>query len=516
VSHVRTFGLSLVGLFLAVAASAPASATTDPGGSSRRDARVGDSTVVTHHRITVDGKVLAYTARAGFITLCDHSRRPVARMFFVAYTLDWPTAAAPRPLTFAWNGGPGSPASMLELGLAGPRRAQTMAEYTDPPPPFGLVDDESTWLRFTDLVFVDPVGTGYSYPVSPDDGSRFWNVDGDIASVAEFMRIYRERWAAPRAPVFITGESYGTMRAAGLAETLEESHVPLRGVILLSCYLNAGATQPTPGNDLPYVLAVPSYTAAAFAHHRLSPDLQSDLQRALGRAEAWATTQYAAALMKGDRLSAAERSETAAALSRYTGLDTAFVLASDLRVGTESFARHLLARSGKSVAHYDSRMASPASGGMYDPTTDPSLSGNGIGSLVVPYLREELGFRTDAFYAGPFTYGWPPADAPRADWLAVKWTWGSAQNGPVERGAALASAIRDEPSLHVFVASGTYDLASPFFATHYVIDHLGLDAAQHSRVEMRDYPSGHMMYLTNEDRERLTKDVEAFVHRAGG
>ncbi len=498
--------------FAAILTVLTLAAGTSPAAATA--AASADSTVVTRHRITVDGRALSYTARAGFVTLRDASRRPVARMFFVAYTVDRGPGARPRPITFAWNGGPGSPASMIELGLAGPRRARTMAEYTSPPPPYELVDNESTWLRFTDLVFVDPVGTGYSYPIAPDDGPRFWSVDGDIASVAEFMRIYRERWAAPDAPVFIAGESYGTMRAAGLAGTLERSHVPLKGVILLSCYLNAGATQATPGNDLPYVLAVPSYTAAAFAHHRLAPDLQADLDGALRQAEGWATTSYAEALMKGDRLSVDERHRAARSLARYTGLDTTFVLVSDLRVSSKAFARHLLADSGEAVAHYDSRMASPASAGMYDPTSDPSLSGNGISRLIVPYLRNELGFRTDGFYAGPFAYGWPPPEAPRSDWLAVKWTWGSAQNGPVEKSAALADAIRRDPSLHVFVASGRFDLATPFFATHYVIDHLGLDPAQRRRIEMHDYPSGHMMYLTNEDRTRLTRDVETFVRAA--
>lgn len=512
---LRTFLIALVELVFALSFGAIHGAAAPRQPSATKQVRcTGGHVVTTHHQITVDGKELKYTARSGYITLRNHSRQPIAKMFFVAYTLDREKDSPPRPLTFAWNGGPGSPASMIELGLAGPLRAKMMNEYKKPPPPYRLVDNQDTWLRFTDLVFVDPVGTGYSYPIRPKDGKQFWNVQGDIDSIAAFIRIYRDRYERWHSPLFIAGESYGTTRAAGLAETLEQNNIHLTGVILLSCDLNFVATQFSPENELPYVLILPSYTATAFAHKKLAPDLETNLQETLQKAEAWAMTDYAAALLKGDRLSAAGRKATAKQLARYTGLSLKFVEKSHLRVKTEPFTLHLLKDQGRVVAHYDTRMSFPATGGPYNPVTDPSLAANGIGDLIVPYLRDNLDFKTDAFYAGPFAYGWPPPAAPRADWLAIKWRWGSAIQGPVETSRALAQAIRQNSALHVFVGSGYFDVATPFFATQYVFDHMGLDPAQRARVELKNYPSGHMIYLSGNNRSRLTQDVEKFMESA--
>lgn len=499
------------------AAAVPQSQSTQKAGPTR--------TVVTHHAIMVHGKAMKYTAHAGYITLRDHSRQPRAKIFFVAYSLDRAGNASPRPLTFLWNGGPGSPASMVELGMAGPRRAKLADEYKTPPPPYQLVDNEDTWLPFTDLVFVDPVGTGYSYPIKPAYGPEFWNTQGDIDSIAEFIRIYRERYERTQSPLFIGGESYGTLRAAGLARTLEEGResnfaggsggkIPLKGVILLSGSLNFSLTAGfKPGNDLPYILYLPSYTATAFVHKKLSPELESNFHSTLQKAKEWAMTDYATALLQGDRLPAARRDAIAKQLARYTGLDLAFVKKCNLRVNLNQFASHLLGNQGLAVGHYDTQVTYKApAGAPYNVLADKSLFGDGIGSLIVPYLRDELGFKTDAYYSGPFTYGWPPPATPRGDWLAIKWNHGSSRTLPDES-TALAKAIQQNPALHVFWASGYFDPGA-VFASQYVFDHMSLDAAQQARVEMKDYPGGHMIYLSGENRRRLSQDIKKFIESA--
>lgn len=499
------------GIALCCTATAGVAASPRPGPQPRqaREASSSDDAVVTHHQIMIQGKPLGYTARAGYITLRDHTREAIAKMFFVAYTMDGGNSSV-RPLTFAWNGGPGAPSSMIQMGALGPRRLKSMDEYAKKPPPYELTDNESTWLAATDLVFVDPVGTGYSYPVKPEYGKQFWSVQGDIDSVAEFIRIFRTRYERWNSPLFVAGESYGTIRAAGMAEALEQRSIPLTGVILISSLLDWAAARPAAGNDLPYVLILPSYTAAAFAHKKLAADLATDLQGTLRKAESWTESEYAAALMKGDRLSGTELDATAQQLARYTGLTPEFLEKSDLRVNVEQFALHLLADQQEAVAHYDSRLASKATGGEYNPVTDPSLSGSGLGTLFVPYLRDELGFKTDAFYAGPFGSGWPLPRAPRGDWLALHWDYGSATTAR-DPGDALAQALRQNKALHVFSASGYYDLSTPFFATEYAFEHMGLNPEQRSRIEIKVYPGGHMMYMSGDNREQLERDVAGFM-----
>ncbi|HEV2386289.1 MAG TPA: hypothetical protein VGS20_03440 [Candidatus Acidoferrales bacterium] len=501
-----------IALCCAATAGAAAPLGASPQSPPAREASSSGDVVVTHHQILIHGKPLNYTAQAGTITLRDHTREPIAKMFFVSYAMDGGEPSA-RPLTFAWNGGPGSPSSMIQMGALGPRRLKSIDEYAKKPPPYELTDNESTWLAATDLVFVDPVGTGYSYPVKPEYGKQFWNVQGDIDSVAEFIRIYRTRYERWNSPLFVAGESYGTVRAAGIAEALERRDIPVTGVILISSLLDWAAARPTAGNDLPYVLILPSYTAAAFAHKKLAAGLEIDLQATLRKAESWTTSEYAAALMKGDGLAGAELEATAKQLARYTGLAPEWLEKNDLRVNMEQFTLHLLADKQEAVAHYDSRLASKAIGGEYNPATDPSLSGNGLGTLFVPYLRDELGFKTDAFYAGPFGSGWPLPAAPRGDWLALHWDYGSATTAR-DPGEMLAQALRDNKALHVFSASGYYDLSTPYLATKYAFEHMGLHPDERSRIEIKVYPGGHMMYMSGDNRGQLERDVTGFIAKA--
>jgi carboxypeptidase C (cathepsin A) len=469
-----------------------------------------DTPSVTRHQAVIGGKPLRYVARTGFLSLRDETNEVKGRIFYVSYTVEQPAGGAPRPVTFAWNGGPGAASSLLHLGGLGPKRVKALDEYQTPPPPFALVDNEDTWLTTTDLVMVDPIGTGYSYATRPEYTKMFWSVQGDIDSIAEFIRLYLTRYELTNAPVFIAGESYGTLRAAGLADTMTERRIPLDGVILISSILDFRTSRFAPGNDLPYILILPSFTAAAFAHKKLPAELQPDLGEALRQAESWAETQYAAALFKGDRITAAERQAVASQYARLSGLDAAFVEQNNLRVGMEQFALRLLSDRKQVVGHYDTRKTgkAPAQPQQYDPRLDPSLSADGTGDLIAGYLRRELGFQTDARYAGPFGGGWPTPTTPRGDWMSVRWDWGS---GEVERVSALKRAMVRAPSLRVFVAAGYYDLATPYFAADYVVGHAGLDAARRGNIAVHRYHGGHAVYMDKSVRQQFSRDILRFL-----
>jgi carboxypeptidase C (cathepsin A) len=469
---------------------------------------IDDTPITTHHEITVKGKRMAYTARAGFLTLLDSSHQAKARIFYVSYTLDRGSDKTPRPLTFAWNGGPGSPASILHLGALGPRRAKMMDEYKTPPPPYEVVDNEDTWLTFTDLVLVDPVGTGYSYPTKPEFLKDFWSVQGDIDSIGEFIRLYMAQYDVGDVELFIAGESYGTVRASGLAETLAERHIPLSGVILMSL----ASVGPNSANDISPAFSIPSYAASAFVNQKLSPDLQSDFDATLKKAETWAETDYAEALIKGDRLTAEQRETVVAQLARFTGLDPSFVSRTNLRISADQFAHQLLRDKNLELGHYGANITYklPSPNAPYDVSADPSLYSNGISAMIVPYLRTELGFKTDARYAGPWGGGWPSPATPRGDWTTFNWDYGSSR-GSVDVMRQLADAMRRNPKMRVFVAAGYYDLVTPYFAAEYMVSHMGLDPSIRGNVVFGRYKSGHSMYMDKISLQQLTRDISEFM-----
>lgn len=505
---IRVYPLALLAILILRCLSAPNVGAQEPGASQEKFP--DDSPVITHHKITVRGKPLSYTARAGFLSLLTEARELKARIFYVSYTLDRPANAVPRPLTFAWNGGPGSPASTLHLAILGPKRAKMMDEYRNPPPPYEIVDNEDTWLSFTDLVLVDPVGTGYSYPAKPDYLREFWNVSGDIDSIGEFIRIYQSHYETADAPLFIAGESYGTIRAAGLAKVLADRRIPLSGIILISMggiIRGLGSNQ-----DLAPALVLPSYTATAFFHRKLAADLQTDLQATLRQAEEWAQTDYVVALIKGDRLSTNERNTVVQQLARFTGLDPAFVVKSNLRISVDQFARQLLRDKGLELGHYGGNLTSklPPDNVPYDLWSDPSLVSNGTSALIVPYLRSELGFKTDARYAGPWGGGWPSPKSPRADWTSQRFDFGpTGWNFTVFQD--LADAMRRNPTLRVFVAHGYYDFVTPYFAAEYAISHMGLDPNLRRNVLLKNYVGGHSMYTEKPTLSQMSNDAGEFI-----
>ncbi|MEO8054337.1 MAG: peptidase S10 [Acidobacteriota bacterium] len=458
--------------------------------------------VVTKHTLAAGGKTLAYTATTGFLPLKTDAGETEAKVFFMAYTLDRGAAtASKRPLTFSFNGGPGAASVWLHMGALGPKRVKMKdADGMMPAPPYTVVDNEETWLGDTDMVFIDPVGTGYSRPSKPELGKKFWGLDGDIASVGEFIRLYLTRYERWGSPLFLVGESYGTTRAAGLSGYLVDRGIAFNGILLVSSILNFQTARFTRGNDLPYPLFLPTYTATAWYHRKLPADLQGKPLRAvLDEVEAFAGGEYPVALAKGDALAPADRKALAARLARYTGLDAAWIERADERIEIQHFCRELLAAERKNVGRIDSRFTGDNESGIAErPDFDPSIA-----AIVPPYtaafnqyVRADLGFKSDLTY---YVLGG-----------GIGSPWEFPQNTFADTSGALRSAFAKNPSMRLFVASGHFDLATPHFATRYTLSHMGLTAEQRTRITSKEYEAGHMMYLHVGELAKLRKDVAAF------
>jgi carboxypeptidase C (cathepsin A) len=508
--------LPLIALLAQPQAARPASAPTE---ESRTEAAASEKTkateakkeekeeppVVTHREIRAGGRVLKYTATTGLMPLKSDAGDLEARVFFVAYTLDRGGApAGKRPLMFSFNGGPGSSSVWLHLGALGPKRVRMKDDGMMPPPPYALVDNEETWLTETDLVFIDPVGTGYSRAAKPELGKKFWSVEGDIASVGEFIRLYlarNERWTSP---LFLVGESYGTTRAAGLSGYLVEKGIAFNGILLVSSILNFQTARFTKGNDLPYPLFLPTYTATAWYHKKLPEDLQGKPLRAvLEEVEKFAAAEYPFALAKGDALAPAERKVLGARLARYTGLDPAWLDRADLRIEIQHFCKELLRSERRTVGRLDTRFVGIDQSAISErPDFDPSLTAirPPYTATFNQYVRTALGYKSDATYhilgggIGP-------------------WDWG-VRNGFADTSESLRQAFAKNPDMRLFVASGHFDLATPYFATQYTLSHMGLDPSQRARITAHEYEAGHMMYIHTGELARLRKDVGAFLKAA--
>ncbi len=462
--------------------------------------------VVTRHELRLGTRVLKYSVTSGLMPLRNDAGEVEARVFFMAYTLDRPGGPETRPLMFSFNGGPGSSSVWLHLGALGPRRVKMEADGSMPAPPYRLVDNEHTWLDLTDLVFIDPVGTGYSRPAKPELGKKYWSVKGDIESVGEFIRLYltrHERWASP---LFLVGESYGTTRAAGLAGHLIDRGIAFNGIVLVSSILNFQTARFTPGNDLPYPLFLPTYTATAFYHKALRADLQADLRATLRQAEAWAAGAYTEALAKGDRLTPEERRAVAARLADFTGLSREYVEQSGLRIEIGRFRKELLRARGRSVGRLDSRfLGVDPEGASERPDFDPSLTAirPPYTATFNDYVRRALRYESDLTY---HILGGGVSSS--------TWDFGPAADGFPDTSAALRDALARNPDMRVYVASGFYDLATPYFATEYTLAHMGLDPSQRARVTTGEYAAGHMMYIHEGELARLKTDVATFVKGA--
>jgi carboxypeptidase C (cathepsin A) len=460
--------------------------------------------VVTRHEIRVGGRVLKYTVTTGMMPIRNDRGEDEADIFYMAYTLDRPAGAPPaaRPLMFSFNGGPGSSSVWLHLGALGPRRVRMLPDGGLPPPPYELIDNEHTWLDLTDLVFVDPVGTGYSRPEKPEIGRKFWSVRGDIESVGEFIRLYltrNERWASP---LFVVGESYGTTRAAGLAGHLIDRGVAFNGVLLVSSILQFQTARFARGNDLPPVVFLPTYTATAWYHKKLAPDLQKDLRKTLDEVERWASSEYTLALAKGSALQGAERQKTIDQLARYTGLSKNYLDHTDLRIEIQRFCKELLREEGRTVGRLDSRFKGLDSLGVSErPDFDPSMAAirPPYTAMFNHYVRNELGYKSDVPY---HILG---------GGINVPWDWGTEGQGYADLSESLRSAFAKNRFMKVFVASGYYDLATPYYATEYTLSHMGLDPSLRDNIRVAEYEAGHMMYIHEPSLAKLKADVASFI-----
>ncbi len=460
--------------------------------------------VRTRHKLTLEGRELEYTATAGRMKLTDESGKAKAELFYVAYVLDGVADVATRPITFAFNGGPGSSSVWLHLGAFGPRRVKMTAEGWAPPPPYELVDNAQSLLDVTDLVFIDPVTTGYSRAAEGENASQFHGVTPDVEWVAEFIRLYTSRELRWPSPKFLAGESYGTTRAAALAGHLQERHgMYLNGLVLVSAILNFQTARFDVGNDLPFVLFLPTYAATAWHHKRVSREYQNDLRAFLDEVERFAIAEYMPALARGDALSGAERERLVARLGRYTGLSLEFIERCNLRIEIGRFTKELLRDERRTVGRLDSRFKGidlDAAGERYE--YDPSMSAilGPYTATINDYVRRTLKYENDLPYeiltgrVQPWKY--------------------DQENRYLNVAETLRKAMTRNPYLKVFVASGYYDFATPYFATDYTFQHLGLDASLRGGVTFGYYAAGHMMYIHEGELARFKRDIANFVGAA--
>ena len=455
--------------------------------------------VVTEHSAMIDGEEVRYTATAGKLTMKTDVGDEKAQIFYIAYTVNNKTAPQLRPLTFCFNGGPGSSSVWLQLGMLGPRRVMFPEDATLLRPPYRLHANPHSLLDVTDLVFIDPVSTGYSRPAKDEKKDQFHGYDEDIRSVAQFIHDYttrNERWLSPK---LVLGESYGGTRAAGLAgHPRERYRMELNGVVLVSAVTDFQTIRFASNNDLPYVLFLPTYAATAHYHSALPGDLQQQpLEQVVAAAEKFATDEYSVALLKGASLAEAERNAIVEKLSRFTGLSKDYIEGSNLRVPMHRFGKELLRKRQQTVGRFDSRYTGVDRdnvGEAYDFDASGAAIFGPFTALFNDYVRRELEYKEDRVYE-ILTGNVHP------------WSFGRFENRYVDAAETLREAMAANPYLQVFVAAGYYDLATPHFAMDYTLDHMPLPADRRKNVTTYYYEGGHMMYIHEPSMVKLRKDL---------
>ena len=512
--HLISLLLASAFVFAPLAAShadeAPASAKAGTGKHAEaNDAKAAatETATRTKHSGSIHGHSVSYTATAGTLIIRDDKNEPQASVFYVAYTVDTGKPEK-RPVTFLYNGGPGSSSMWLHMGSFAPMRIETASPEATAPPPYHLVPNSDSLLDKTDLVFIDAVGTGYSRPLGKATGKDFWGVDQDISAFTRAIQRYvslNKRWNSPK---LLYGESYGTTRSAALVDALQDKGMAFNGVILMSSILNYGIR--IPGYDESYVGYLPTYAAAAWYHDKI-PNKPADLKTFLEQVRAWAQGPYAAALAQGQNLPDAQLDAVAQQLAAYTGLSVQYVKEANLRVDPSRFRKELLRDQRLTLGRYDSRFTGtdPDAAGEtpdYD-ASDSGISGAFVGAFH-DYIDKQLNYHTDLDYRPTF------------DEISKNWDWKHKAAGvrrplPLAYVAGdLAHAMRTNPNLKVLSVNGYYDFATPFFITEYDLAHMNLDPSLRGNLQFLYYPSGHMIYLNTDALKQLKSDLAPFYDHA--
>lgn len=461
---------------------------------------------VTRHSVRIGSATVKYRATAGTLNLPGADGQPAASMFYIAYEREDAADSGQRPVMFTFNGGPGSSSVWLHMGTFGPRRVAMRDGGQPDAAPYRLEDNAQSLLDVTDLVFIDPVGTGYSHALGTAEDKEFQGVEEDIQAVGDFIRLWvtrNERWNSPK---LVSGESYGSTRSAALANHLQGRGMFVNGLVLVSSILNFQTARFDTGNDLPYITFLPTYAATAWYHGRIA-DAPADIEAFLGPVREFAAGPYATALMKGDRLGEQEAAAVAERLAAYTGLSPQYLRATNLRINIMRFTKELLRTERRTVGRLDSRfkgMDIDAAGETFE--HDPSLTAimGPYTATVNHYLRTELEFQDDTEYeilSSKVFRNW--------DWERPGQSPGG--GGYINVAEDLRAAMARDPHLKVFVANGYYDLATPFFATEYTMDHLGIEPELKANIDMQYYAAGHMMYVHPESHVKLKRDLVAFI-----
>ena len=465
---------------------------------------------VTKHSIKIDNKLISYTAIAGTIIIKNEKDESIASIGYTAYTKDGETDMGKRPVTFSYNGGPGSSSMWLHMGIMGPRRVVVNDPSPNGPAPYKVEDNNYSILDVSDIVMIDPVGTGLSRAVGKAKNTDFWGVDADIKSVSQFIKGYvndNDRWNSPK---YLLGESYGTFRSAGVADFLQDNFgISVNGIVLVSNVLDIRTLAFLPGDDMSFIVNFPTYAATSWYHNKVA-NKPASLDAFLKEVRAFAFGEYATALLKGDQLSADEREKILNKLVAYTGLSKDYWDKANLRVNQPQYSQELLRNSGIAIGRLDSRYKGIAQDQLgeyafYDPQSS-DISPAFI-SAFMNYYTTELKVSKDKTY-NTGAYVFPD----------FKWDWKHARSQGLFGDAAtpntgpdLLNAMSSNPLMKVMVLNGVYDLATPFAGTEYTFDHLGLDKKIKSNITLKYYEAGHMMYVNNTAAAAFKKDVSDFI-----
>jgi len=481
--------------------AAPAAAASEEG------VPAVEKVSTTHHTVVLNGKTIGYTANTGTMVIRDDDGKAQGSVFFVAYTRDQEEPST-RPLTFFFNGGPGSASIWLDMGLMSPRHPEMGPNGAQPAPPYNLVDNPYSPLDVTDLVQIDAMMTGYSRPAPGVKASEFTGATNDIRMFGQFIRNYLDKYNRWSSPKYLFGESYGTFRSAGLSAELQSTEgIELNGIMLLGTVLDFGNIQPSSTNDLSYQCYLPTYTATAWYHKKLPADLQREtLEQVVQQSRTYAFGDYMTTLAKGNTLSQAERTAAAQQLARFTGVSAQFAANSNLRIDPGVYRTEVLRNERETVGRYDSRMiglnGNAASQRQdYDPS-DVAPTGAFV-SAFMRYLHNDLNYTNDLqYYLGGHTGRW--------DYSGLT-GFGNLGSGYPSESEALRTAMAKDPYLHVMVGAGYYDMATPFANAEYTFNHMGYDQTYRDRVSFKYYKSGHMAYLNQESAKQLKADIASFI-----